>query len=94
MEGRQPVGCFESVRADRRANGPQHPLICGMAASKSSSRLRARGSGTSATAQDYGRAVSVRFTCEGAGRSERAIESSIKPFCRQREMLPESYLES
>ena len=26
-----PVGCPESVRADRRANGPEHPLIGGVA---------------------------------------------------------------
>ena len=26
MEGRESVGCSESVRADRRASGPQHPL--------------------------------------------------------------------
>jgi hypothetical protein len=42
MEGRNSINCSESVRADLRASGPQHPLICGMAASKSSSRLRAR----------------------------------------------------
>jgi hypothetical protein len=28
MEGRESIGCSESVRADRRANGPEHPLKC------------------------------------------------------------------
>ena len=84
MEGRNSVGCSESVPGDRRARGPQHPLIYGMAGCLTRLRDYVRG------VQEPVRQPKTTAELSVSGLPARGpivlsgqLKAAFKPFCQK-----------